>query len=89
MRRVVVKCNLRLSPDTPHKYERVVVWSVEDDAFVVEVPELPGCMAHGATPAEAFNHAEQAIDLWIETAQDLGWPVPRPRDRAINQARRG
>ena len=73
----------------PHKYERVVFWSVEDDAFVVEVPELPGCMAHGATPAEALNHAEQAIDLWIETAEDLGRQVPAPRDRALHQSQRG
>jgi len=73
----------------PHKYELIVFWSVEDDAFVVEVPELPGCMAHGDTPAEALGHAEQAIDLWIATALELGRPIPRPRDRALNQVRRG
>ena len=73
----------------PHKYELVVFWSAEDDAFVVEVPELPGCMAHGGTPAEALEHAEQAIDLWIETALDLGREVPAPRDRALNHVRRG
>jgi len=73
----------------PHKYDLVVFWSADDDTFVVEVPDLPGCMAHGVTPAEAFNHAEQAIDLWIETARDLGRPVPQPRDRALHQVRRG
>jgi len=73
----------------PHKYELIVFWSAEDDAFIVEVPELPGCMAHGVTPAEALDHAEHAIDLWIETARELGRPVPHPRDRALNQVRRG
>jgi len=73
----------------PHKYDLVVFWSADDDTFVVEVPDLPGCMAHGVTPAEAFNHAEQAIDLWIETARDLGRAVPQPRDRALHQVRRG
>lgn len=73
----------------PHKYELVVFWSSEDDAFVVQVPELPGCMAHGATPTEAVAQAEQAIDLWIDTARDLGRPVPRARERALNQVPRG
>ena len=73
----------------PHKYELVVFWSSEDDAFVVQVPELPGCMAHGATPTEAVAQAEQAIDLWIDTARDLGRPVPRPRERALDQVPRG
>ena len=65
----------------PHKYELIVSWSQEDHAFVVDVPELPGCMAHGSTPGEAVAQAEQAIDLWIETARDLGRPVPEPRHR--------
>ena len=73
----------------PHKYDLVVFWSADDDTFVVEVPDLPGCMAHGVTPAEAFNHAEQAIDLWIETARGLGRPVPRPRERVVDQVGRG
>ncbi len=73
----------------PHKYELVVFWSAEDDAFVVEVPDLPGCMAHGVSPADAVAHAEQAIDLWIETARDLGRPVPRPRNRIVDQVGRG
>ena len=73
----------------PHKYELIVFWSAEDDAFVVEVPDLPGCMAHGTTRAEAVDHAEQAIDLWIETARGLGRPVPRPRERVVDQVGRG
>jgi predicted RNase H-like HicB family nuclease len=71
-----------------HKYELVVFWSSEDDAFVVEVPDLPGCMAHGATPTEAVAQAERAIELWIDTARELGRPVPEPRDRALNKVRR-
>ncbi len=73
----------------PHKYELIVFWSGEDDAFVVEVPDLPGCMAHGTTRADAVAHAEQAIDLWIETARGLGRPVPRPRERVVDQVGRG
>jgi predicted RNase H-like HicB family nuclease len=73
----------------PHKYELFVFWSSDDDAFVVEVPDLPGCMAHGTTPADAVAEAEQAIDLWIETARDLGRPIPEPSVRALNQVRRG
>lgn len=69
----------------PHKYELVVFWSADDDAFVVEVPDLPGCMAHGATPAEAVAAVEQAIDLWIDTARELGRQVPRPRERSLDQ----
>ncbi|MBA3885554.1 MAG: type II toxin-antitoxin system HicB family antitoxin [Acidobacteria bacterium] len=65
----------------PHRYELIVFWSPEDDAFVVEVPDLPGCMAHGATPTEAVAQAAQAIDLWLEAARELGRPVPQPRRR--------
>jgi predicted RNase H-like HicB family nuclease len=73
----------------PHKYELVVFWSSEDDAFVVEVPDLPGCMAHGTTPTEAVAEVERAIELWIETARELGRRVPEPRTRALNQVHRG
>jgi predicted RNase H-like HicB family nuclease len=73
----------------PHKYELVVFWSSEDDAFVVEVPDLPGCMAHGTTPTEAVAEVERAIELWIGTARELGREVPEPRARALDRARRG
>jgi predicted RNase H-like HicB family nuclease len=56
----------------PHKYELVVTWSRDDDAFVVDVPELPGCMAHGDSPAEAVANAQDAISLWIEAAKGIG-----------------
>jgi predicted RNase H-like HicB family nuclease len=67
----------------PHKYELIVFWSREDSAFVVDVPELPGCMAHGATPADAVANAQDAIDLWIETAQGAGRAVPEPKGRRL------
>lgn len=67
----------------PHKYELIVFWSGEDSAFVVDIPELPGCMAHGATPAEAVANAQDAIDLWVETAQRAGRAVPEPKGRRL------
>jgi predicted RNase H-like HicB family nuclease len=67
----------------PHKYELIVFWSSEDATFVVDVPELPGCMAHGNTPTEAVANAQDAIELWLETAQAMGRPVPEPKGRRL------
>lgn len=64
-----------------NKYELIVYWSEEDNAFLVEVPELPGCMADGASYQEAVAHAECVIGEWLETAKDLGRPIPTPRGR--------
>jgi predicted RNase H-like HicB family nuclease len=61
-------------------YELVVFWSSGDAAFVVEVPELPGCLAHGPTPEEAVASAQEAITLWIDIAREEGRPVPFPRE---------
>ena len=58
------------------KYEIIIYWSEEDHAFVAEVPELPGCMADGKTYQEALSIAEQIIQQWIETARELGRPIP-------------
>ena len=63
------------------RYELIIYWSKEDESFVVEVPELPGCMADGQTYAEAVAHAEIIIDEWIETARKLGRTIPEPRGR--------
>jgi len=63
------------------RYELIIYWSKEDDSFVVEVPELPGCMADGTTYAEAVKNAEEIIDEWIETARRLGRPIPEPRGK--------
>ena len=65
------------------KYEVIIYWSDEDAAFLAEVPELPGCMADGATYQEALARAEVIIAEWIETAKDLGRPVPEPKGRLI------
>jgi predicted RNase H-like HicB family nuclease len=65
------------------KYEVVIYWSAEDGAFLAEVPELAGCMADGASYAEAVAAAEVAIREWIETAEELGREVPVPRGRLM------
>ncbi len=65
------------------RYEVILYWSDEDQAFIAEVPELPGCAADGATREEALASAEQVIQEWIETARELGRPIPEPRGRLI------
>lgn len=65
------------------RYEMIIYWSDEDDAFIAEVPELPGCAADGTTYKEAVANAELAIQEWIETAQELGRPVPQPKGRLL------
>ena len=65
------------------RYELIIYWSEEDGAFIVEVPELPGCMADGSTYQDAVSNAEAVIQEWIETAEDLGRPVPVPKGRLV------
>ena len=65
------------------RHEVIIYWSDEDEAFIAEVPELPGCAADGATREEALANAEQVIQEWIETARELGRPIPEPRGRLI------
>jgi predicted RNase H-like HicB family nuclease len=65
------------------RYEMIIYWSREDDAFVVEVPELPGCMADGKTYEEAVANAKRVIAEWIQTAQSLGRSVPEPKGRLM------
>ena len=64
-----------------YKYEIIIYWSQEDEAFIAEVPELPGCMADGETYVKAVQNAEQIIDEWIETAKSLGRKIPKPKGR--------
>ena len=73
-----------------NSYEMIIWWSVEDEAYVVDVPELPGCMAHGATRQEAIKNAEDAIrnaedaiKFWIKTAKEDGLAIPQPRGRLV------
>ena len=66
-----------------YKYERIIYWSEEDDAFIVEVPELPGCMADGKTVGDAIANAEVIIREWIETAKERGQAIPVPKGRLV------
>ena len=65
------------------KYEMIIYWSDDDNAFIVEVPELPGCMADGQTYQEAVANAETIIQEWIETAKDLGRSIPKPKGKLM------
>jgi predicted RNase H-like HicB family nuclease len=64
-------------------HEMIIWWSIEDNAYVVDVPELPGCMAHGATRQAAIKNAEDAIRFWIKSAKDDGLEIPQPRGRLL------
>lgn len=66
-----------------YKYERIIYWSDDDNAFIVEVPELPGCMADGATVEEAIANAETIIKEWIATTKERGLEVPEPKGRLM------
>jgi predicted RNase H-like HicB family nuclease len=66
-----------------HKYEVIIYWSNDDESYVAEVPELPGCMAHGDTHESALAHANEAIELWIATATEFGDPVPEPKGQRL------
>ncbi len=63
------------------KYEVIIYWSQEDQAYIAEVPELPGCAADGATYQEALASVEVVIQEWVETATELGRPMPEPKGR--------
>ena len=65
------------------KYEIIIYWSAEDQAFIAEAPELSGCMADGAVPAEALRNLEMVMSEWIETARELGRSIPAPRGRLM------
>ncbi len=65
------------------KYEVIIYWSTEDSAFIAEVPELPGCAADGKTRREALKNVEAVIQEWIETAKELGRPIPQPKGRLV------
>ena len=65
------------------RYEIIIYWSDEDQAFIAEVPELPGCMAHGESYESALASAREAMALWIDTAKEFGDPVPQPKGRRL------
>jgi predicted RNase H-like HicB family nuclease len=66
-----------------YKYELIIYWSEKDNSFVVEVPELPGCMADGKTYTEAVANANVVIEEWIETARSLNRTIPEPKGRLL------
>ena len=63
------------------KYEVIIYWSKDDQSFIAEVPELPGCAADGVTYQEALANVETVIQEWIETAKDIGYSIPEPKGR--------
>ena len=65
------------------KYEIILYWSIEDEAFIAEVPELAGCAADGATRQEALANVELIIAEWLETARELGRTIPEPKGRLL------
>ena len=66
-----------------YKYETIIYWSEEDQLFIADVPELPGCIAHGSTPDEALKNAHEAMQLWLDTAREFGDPIPEPKGRRL------
>ena len=66
-----------------NKYEIIIYWSEDDSAFIAEVPELPGCASDGKTYKEALANVEIIISEWLETAKELGRPIPQPRGRLM------
>ncbi len=66
-----------------YKYEVIIYWSDEDQVFIAELPDLPGCMAHGESQESALKNAQEAIQLWIDTANEFGEPVPVPKGRRL------
>ena len=69
--------------DEPLRYEVIIYWSAEDDAFLAEIPELPGCIADGPSPRDALANVDVIAREWIATARDLGRTIPEPKGRLI------
>ena len=66
-----------------YRYETIIYWSEEDQAYLAEVPELPVCMADGETPQDALRQVQTIIDEWVETAKILGREIPQPKGRLL------
>lgn len=69
-----------------HKYEIIIYWDKLDLVYIADVPELPGCSAHGSTYNEALNNIQEAIQLWIDTAYEFGDIVPEPKGHRLMYA---
>ncbi|MBN1981727.1 MAG: type II toxin-antitoxin system HicB family antitoxin [Chitinivibrionales bacterium] len=68
------------------KYEIIMYWSNDDGLYIVEVPELPGCIAHGNTQEDALKNIQEAMMLWLDTAQEAGRQIPQPKGRRLMYA---
>ena len=68
------------------KYEIIIYWSEDDQVYVAEVPELPGCAAHGHSQPDALQNANDAVELWLSTAHELGRAIPEPKGRRLAYA---
>lgn len=66
-----------------NKYEIIIYWSDVDQIYIAEVPELPGCLAHGSTQEEALINVQEAIQLWMNTAKEFGDPIPEPKGHKL------
>ncbi len=66
-----------------YKYEIIIYWDNHDHVYIAEVPELPGCFAHGSTYDEALRNAKEAIQLWIDTAKEFGDTIPEPKGQRL------
>jgi len=69
-----------------YKYEIIIYWDDQDRVYIADVPELPGCSAHGKTYDKTLKNAKEAIQLWIDTAKEFGDPVPEPKGRRLMYA---
>mgnify|MGYP003649928411 CR=1 FL=1 len=69
-----------------NKYEIILFWSEKDQLFIAETPELSGCSAHGKSREEALKNIDQAVELWIQTAQEFNDPIPQPKGRKLMYA---
>ena len=69
-----------------HKYEIIIYWDNRDNIYIADVPELPGCSAHGKTYNEALDNVNEAIELWINTAKEFGDPIPEPKGSRLMYA---
>jgi predicted RNase H-like HicB family nuclease len=73
-------------PRLMHKYKLIIFWSEEDQVFIAEVPELPGCAGHGDSPESALASCEEAIGLWLDTAKEFGRLIPEPKGSRLQLA---
>lgn len=65
------------------QYEMIIYWNKADNIYVVDIPELPGCMAHGKSKKEALENAEKAVEFWLKTAKEDGIQIPSPKGRLM------